>query len=134
MISLKTHNVLDYLLGVVVAFTPYFFDFAGITVARNVFQTAGVALIVYSLLTNYCYSLFKMIPVRVHLLLDVVNGGALLLAPWLFGYRALLTNFQFGVHVAAALVLLGFVAFTDRRGIAKVAGRGEREKDYPRAA
>ena len=75
MISLKTHNILDYLLGVVVAFTPYFFDFAGITVARNVFQTAGVALIVYSLLTNYRYSLFKMIPVRVHLLLDVVNRG-----------------------------------------------------------
>ena len=131
MISLKTHNVLDYLIGVVLAFCPYFFNFATIDIARNVFQTAGVGLIVYSLLTNYRYSIIKAIPVRVHMVLDVINGAVVLLAPWLFGYRASITNFQMGVHVALGLIVFALVAFTNRRVITAT---GEKEREYPRAA
>jgi len=131
MISLKTHNVLDYIFGVVLAFCPYFFNFATIDVARNVFQTAGVGLIVYSLLTNYRYSIIKAIPVRVHMVLDVINGAVVLLAPWLFGYRASITNFQTGVHIVLGLAVFALVAFTNRRVITAA---GEREREYPRAA
>jgi hypothetical protein len=131
MISLKTHNVLDYIFGVVLAFCPYYFNFATIDVARTVFQTAGVGLIVYSLLTNYRYSIIKAIPVRAHMVLDVINGALVLLAPWIFGYRGSLTDFQTGVHVVLGLAVFALVGFTNRR---IVSAAGETKREYPRAA
>ncbi len=139
MMSLKTHNVLDYVFGAVLALCPYFFDFTAIDLARNVFQTAGVGLIVYSLLTNYRYSVVKWIPVRLHMGLDIVVGGLLLVAPWFFGYRNVLTTLQTSVHVIGGLAVWGLVAFT-RRGSEAITGKvskpseEKKEKEFPRAA
>ncbi|NDD92140.1 hypothetical protein EBZ37_08655 [bacterium] len=131
MISLKTHNVLDYVFGVVLALCPYLFNFSTIDVARNLFQFVGIGLIVYSLLTNYRYSMIKLIPVRAHMALDVISGGLLLIAPWLFGYRLSLSGFQTSVHMISGLVVLGLVAFTER---GKVRVEEKPEKQFPRAA
>lgn len=131
MISLKTHNVLDYVFGVVLALCPYLFNFTTLDVARNLFQTVGIGLLVYSLMTNYRYSIIKLISVRAHLALDVVAGALLMIAPWLFGYRLSLSGFQTSVHVIAGLAVLGLVAFTER---GRIKAEEKPEKEFPRAA
>lgn len=114
MISLKTHNILDYVIGAVLVLCPYVFGFASINIARTVFLTLGFGLIGYSLLTNYRYSVLKLIPVSTHMGMDSLLGIVLILAPWLFGYRALVTGGIVALHVLLGLGAIALVMFTDR--------------------
>ena len=112
MIPLRIHNILDYAAGVVLLFVPAIFGFAEIDAARNSFLFSGLALIAYSLLTRYNYALWRAISVQTHMGLDILNGVFVMLAPWLFGYRDLLTSGQEVLHYVLALGLFGLVAFT----------------------
>jgi hypothetical protein len=46
----------------------------------------GVGLIAYSLFTNYELGVWKVAPMAVHNLIDIVAGRVLALSPWLFGF------------------------------------------------
>lgn len=112
MISLKVHNILDYVIGAILVITPWLFRFADIPVARNFFLFAGIALIAYSMVTNYYYSVARVLPLGVHMTLDAALGVLTILAPVLFGYRDLLTGGQYAVHVVLGLGAIGLVAVT----------------------
>lgn len=112
MMSLKTHNVLDYAAGIFLLFVPALFGFSEIDSARNVFLGSGLALLAYSACTQYDLSLFKWIPLGTHMTLDVLNGVVIMLAPWVLGYRDVLTGTQELLHYALAVGMFGLVAFT----------------------
>ncbi|MGZ3703039.1 MAG: SPW repeat domain-containing protein [Bdellovibrionota bacterium] len=123
MLSLKTHNVIDYVAGVFLLFVPAIFGFSEIDAARNVFLFSGIALIAYSLLTKYEYALWRVIPVSAHMSLDVLNGVLIMLAPWIFGYRDVLTPTQEVLHYVLALGVFGLVAFTQpQTDVSEVSG------------
>lgn len=115
MISLRTHNIIDYILGVFLVIAPYLFGFAQAGTAANVFMVVGTTLIVYSLLTNYYYSLARVIPLGLHMTLDALTGLFLILAPALFGYRELLTNGQYALHIFAGIGVTSLVLMTKTR-------------------
>lgn len=115
MLSLQTHNVLDYVIGGLLILAPAVFGFSGVLPARNVFLTLGFGLIGYSLLTNYRYSIAKLIPVPVHMGLDVMAGVVLILSPALFDYRPALTSFQYAIHFIYGAGAIGLVALTKPR-------------------
>ena len=98
MIPLRIHNILDYVGGVVLLLSPYLFDFSSVDSARNTFLFLGAGLILYSLITRYPYSIAKIIPLDVHMGLDVIAALALMVAPWALGYNSRLTNGQLGWH------------------------------------
>ena len=112
MMSLKSHNVLDYAAGLFLLFVPALFGFSEINAAREVFLGVGLAMITYSACTQYDLSVFKWIPLSTHMSLDVLAGVSVMLAPWLLGYRDILTGTQEILHYALALGLFGLVAFT----------------------
>jgi threonine dehydrogenase-like Zn-dependent dehydrogenase len=112
MISLRVHNVLDYVIAAVLVATPFLFGFADIDAARNFFFAGGLALATYSLFTDYYYSVAKIIPLGVHMAMDVIIGIAAMLAPAMFGYSDLLTGAQQGVHFVLGLGAIGLVALT----------------------
>lgn len=127
MISLRTHNILDYAVGLVLIFIPGVMGFFGLTTAQNIFIYGGVALILYSAVTNYQYAAFRWITVGAHMLLDALLGLTLMVAPSLFGYRDLLTNGQAAAHYVLGLVVILLVALTEpqaeaqrRSGTAKI--------------
>lgn len=129
MMSLKTHNILDYLYGVALLFCPYIFGFATLDPARNACLILGFSVIGYSALTRYQYSLFQVIPLGLHMALDVAVGACLILAPYVLGYSDLLTGFQLGLHFVLGAAFIGVVAFTrpkKRRGELNVEGRFDR--------
>lgn len=86
MISTKTHAIIDYLVGVLLIFSPYLFGFASGGVAQWLPQLIGALTIFMSLMTKYELSLAWIIPVRLHLNLDIGAGVLLALSPWLFGF------------------------------------------------
>lgn len=115
MIPLKVHNVIDYVVGVALVLSPYVFGFADVIAARNVFIVVGLAWIGYSSITNYYYSIAKIIPLGAHMVLDALAGIALILSPALFGYRDLITDGQFALHFVMGIGALAVVALTRTR-------------------
>ena len=85
-ISTRTHGVIDYLMGALLVVAPYLLGFADGTAAQWVPQAVGAALVGASLLTDYELGVVRVIPMPVHLGLDVAAGLLLAVSPWLFGF------------------------------------------------
>lgn len=86
VISTRTHGVLDYLTGLLLIAAPYLLGFADGTAAQYVPQILGVLLLGASLLTDYELGVMRMIPMSVHLTMDIAMGVLLAASPWLFGF------------------------------------------------
>lgn len=112
MFSLKVHNILDYIVGAVLVVAPFAFGFAELDTARNVFMLGGFFLLLYSLLTNYEFAALRILPVGVHMALDVLLGIVVMTAPWIFDYRGLLTPSQEYLHYGLGVGVFALVGFT----------------------
>ena len=101
--STKLHGFLDYLVGVLLMVSPWMFGFADGGAAQWVPVLLGAALIVYSLMTDYELGLVKVIPMKVHLGIDVASGVVLVLSPFIFGFAAAV----FLPHLIFGLIEIG---------------------------
>lgn len=86
MISTRTHGVLDYLVGALLIVAPYLLGFATGGIEQWLPQILGAVTIVMSLVTRYELSIAKVIPLKVHLGVDVLSGLLLAASPWLFNF------------------------------------------------
>src|SRR3989344_7150587 len=109
MVSLKVHNILDYVGGGLLILAPFLFGFADVDAARNVFMLSGFFLVMYSLFTNYYYAVIRVIPLGVHMTLDVANGVLIMIAPWIFNYREVLSPGQEYLHYILGIGVLALV-------------------------
>lgn len=86
MIPTRIHGFIDYVVGLLLIAAPFLLGFADGTAAQWVPIILGAGAIFYSLMTNYELGLVKMIPMPVHLALDMGSGAFLAASPWLFGF------------------------------------------------
>jgi hypothetical protein len=82
----KFHAPLDYIVGVALISAPWIFQFSDNTAATVIPVVLGIGLIAYSLLTNYELGVWRVVPMSVHTLFDIVAGAFLALSPWIFGF------------------------------------------------
>ncbi len=86
ILSRRAHGALDYIVGVLLILAPRLLGFDNGGAEQRVPEMLGIAIIIYSLLTNYELGLVKLIPFRAHITLDVLGGIFLALSPWLFQF------------------------------------------------
>jgi SPW repeat len=94
-------------VGVVLIAAPWLFGFADDGPATYMPVALGAGALVYSILTNYEFGVVRLIPFRVHLLLDVLSGAFLAISPWLFGFsnKVYLPHLIFGlIEIAAGIM------------------------------
>jgi hypothetical protein len=107
-IPTKFHAPLDYIVGVALIASPWIFQFSVHTAATVVPIVLGIGLIAYSLITDYELGVWKVAPMAVHNLIDIVAGAFLALSPWLFGFADSSANVWVPhVVVGLAAVFLG---------------------------
>ena len=107
-IPTKFHAPLVYIVGVALIAAPWIFQFTDVTTATVVSIVLGIGLIAYSLFTNYELGVWKVAPMAVHNLIDVVAGGFLAASPWIFGFADESANVWVPfVVVGLAAVFLG---------------------------
>ena len=107
-IPTRFHAPLDYIVGAVLIAAPWIFQFSDIGAATAVSMVLGVGLIAYSLVTNYELGVWKVAPMAVHNLIDIVAGALLAASPWLFGYSDEAANAWVPfVVIGVAAVFLG---------------------------
>ena len=85
-LSTRVHGIMDYLTGGLLIVVPYLLGFADGTAAQYVPQILGVAIIGMSLMTDYEYAVARVIPMGLHLGVDILGGLLLAASPWLFGF------------------------------------------------
>lgn len=102
-ISTRTHGVLDYLMGALLIVAPYLLGFADGTAAQWIPQILGAVMIGMALLTDYELGAVRMVPMPVHLFLDVASGALLAISPWLFGF----SDRVFWPHLILGLIAIG---------------------------
>jgi len=71
----------------------------------------GAALIIYSLLTQYEWGVFKLLSVPYHLALNAAVGALLVLSPFLFGFVNEAPN-AWVPHVVVGIVMIIVVLFS----------------------
>jgi hypothetical protein len=102
------HAPLDYIVGAVLIAAPWIFQFSGDTAATVVSVVLGIGLIAYSLFTNYELGVWKVAPMAVHNLIDVVAGALLAASPWIFGFADQGANYWLPfVVIGVAAIFLG---------------------------
>lgn len=107
-IPTRFHAPLDYIVGAVLIAAPWIFRFSEDTAATLVSVVLGSGLIAYSLFTNYELGLWKVAPMAVHNLIDIVAGAVLAASPWIFGYADEGTNYWLPfVVIGVAAIFLG---------------------------
>ncbi|HZH11789.1 MAG TPA: SPW repeat protein [Microvirga sp.] len=85
-ISTRVHGVMDYIVGLLLLAAPYLLGFADGTAAQWVPMILGMAILGMALMTDFELSVVKLIPMPVHLGIDIAGGLLLLASPWLFGF------------------------------------------------
>ena len=107
-IPTKFHAPLDYIVGVALIAAPWILQFSEHTAATVIPVVLGVGLIAYSVLTDYELGVWKVAPMAVHNLIDIVAGTLLAASPWLFGYADESANvWVLQVVVGVAAIFLG---------------------------
>ena len=127
-IPTKFHAPLDYIVGAALIAAPWMFQFSEHTAATVVPVILGIGLIAYSLVTNYELGLWKVAPMAVHNLIDVVAGGLLAASPWLFGFADEGAN-AWGPHLVVGLAAVFLGLTTKQEG-----GYSYRRTDKPTTA
>ena len=85
-IPTRTHGILDYVVGALLIVVPYVLGFADGTAAQWVPQFLGLVAIGGAMMTDYELGVVRVIPMPVHLGIDIASGVLLALSPWLFGF------------------------------------------------
>jgi SPW repeat len=114
-IPTKFHAPLDYIVGVALIAAPWIFQLSEHTAATVVPIVLGSGLIAYSLLTDYELGVWKVAPMAVHNLIDVIAGALIAASPWLFGFADETANVWVPqLVVGLAAIFLGLT--TKQRG------------------
>lgn len=100
IIDTKTHGYLDYIMGVFLILAPSLFSLDMHAIQSTVFYASGAGVIIYSLLTDYEVGLIKIIPMKIHLILDILSGILLTASPWIFGFQEII----YGPHLALGII------------------------------
>lgn len=117
IISTRAHGVLDYLTGVLLIAAPWLFGFATGGVAQWLPQILGTMTILMSLITRYELSLAKLIPLDVHLAVDMASGLLLAVSPWLFGFAGII----WWPHLLVGLTEIAVPLMTRRPAVPRTA-------------
>src|SRR5699024_11314831 len=86
VISSKVHTIIGLVVGVALIVAPWLFQFSDVKAAKWSAIIIGIVGVLSELTSTSPSSPMKLVPMRVHLGMDVVLGRILALSPWLCGF------------------------------------------------
>lgn len=108
IIDTQTHGYMDYIMGIFLLVSPYLFSLNPNAIESTIFYIMGATAIIYSLFTNYELGLLKLIPMKAHLVLDILSGILLAALPWLLGFA----DIVYKPHLVLGIIEIGAALLT----------------------
>jgi hypothetical protein len=109
VLSTKAHGVMDYAVSLLLIASPWLFNFHAHHMAATIPIVLGIATICYSMITDYEFSVTKVLTMRGHLTLDMLSGALLAASPWLAGFD----DYVYMPHLIIGLGEIAVAAITD---------------------
>lgn len=111
-ITSKTHIIIGLFVGVLLLLAPTLFGFTGNQTASAVPVYIGIFIILSELTTTSQLSPLKLVPMRIHIVMDYLTGIFLALSPWLFGFANAPAH-AWVPHVVAGILTVGYALMTN---------------------
>ncbi len=86
VIPTSVHAMIDYAAGGALYATPSLLGLSDVPASARTLRLASGAAVASSMLTDYELGVVKVVPMPVHLTLDVMSGALIAASPWLFGF------------------------------------------------
>lgn len=111
LLTPKMHGVIDYLSVVLLALSPTLFGLTGAG-ALLAYALAVIHLLM-TVLTDFPLGLAKLVPLRLHGVVEILVGVSLVALPWLLARTVDLGERGRIFYTAFGVVLIGVFAVTD---------------------
>lgn len=111
-ISTRTHTAIGLVVGLALVVAPWLFGFAeqgGAAVLVPIY--VGIFILLSELTTTSPISPIKLVPMRVHVIIDILTGLFLLMSPWVFGFANLQAN-AWLPHLIVGILIVGYALMT----------------------
>jgi len=115
-INSRVHTIIGLVVGAALLVAPWLFAFADQGgAAVMVPLIVGAFIIISELTTTSEASPFKLIPMKAHIVVDVITGLFLALSPWLLGFSNLEAN-AWVPHLVVGILVAGYALVTNTEG------------------
>jgi hypothetical protein len=121
IISSRTHTVIGLIVGAALVVAPWILQFDDVDAAKWSAVLVGLFVLVNEIVTTSPASPLKIVPMRVHVALDVVTGVFLLATPFLFRFADEDAN-KWVPHVVVGVLIAGYALVTDTSDAYQAAG------------
>jgi hypothetical protein len=111
-ISSKAHTVIGLIVGIVLVLAPSLFNFNDTAPASMVAIWVGIFILLNELITTSPFSPLKLIPMKAHIVVDVLTGLFLALSPWLFNFADMNEPSQWVPHLVVGILTAGYALMT----------------------
>jgi predicted cobalt transporter CbtA len=103
------HAAMEPLIGIVLIAAPWIFGFSHTNDAKVLCIVLGILVIIGGAMTDWRVSLVRVIPLRAHLMWDLLIALVLIVAPFVLGYsdQGGATRFTIIAGVLEAMAALG---------------------------
>jgi hypothetical protein len=108
IISTKAHQFLDYATVAIFAWLPSLFMFSGTPAYLSYFL--AVVHLLMTMLTKFSTGTGKIIPLKLHKLVETIVGPVLLVSPWILGFSAEATPRNVFIGMGVIIILVGFLS------------------------
>jgi len=100
--------MLEPLMAVLIIVAPWLFGFSDVNDAQTICIVVGVVMLAAGAMTQWRYSLVKLIPLRTHFMTDLLLAAVLILTPFIFGFsdEGGATRFMIIIGVLEAITAL----------------------------
>lgn len=111
-ISPRTHTIIGFVVGIALLLAPNIFGFSDVGgAAVAVPRIIGIIVILSELTVRGSFRGMGFIPMRLHIMMDILMGAFLALSPWLFSFSDAGTN-AWVPHFIVGLLMVGYALMT----------------------
>jgi hypothetical protein len=108
-VPLNAHAALEPLIAIVIIAAPWIFGFSNVDDAKIVCIAVGAVMLIAGSMTDWRLSVARVIPLRFHMMTDLLLGAVLILSPFVLGFSDQGGATRFAV-IAGALEILTALA------------------------
>jgi hypothetical protein len=111
-ISPRAHTIIGFIVGIALVFAPNIFGFNDIGGASIIIpRVIGIIVILSELTVRGSFSGLGVVPMRAHIVMDVLMGAFLAISPWLFSFTDKGTN-AWLPHLVVGIAMMGYALET----------------------
>lgn len=112
VIPSRIHTYIGLVVGVALVAAPWLLGFSDESTPTWTAVVFGVFLLANELTTTSPSSPAKIVPMRVHIIIEITTGLVLAISPWAFGFADLNAD-AWVPHLVVGILVAGYAFLTD---------------------